>query len=413
MEGTLADQAALAQLWAAFSAGVATSLTPCVYPLIPITLALFGATAETGRGRSLLLALTYVTGIATTYTLLGVVSARTGALFGSLLGNPVVVAILSLLLFLLTLSTLDLVQAGFLGRLQGVAGRIGGRGFRGAFLMGTVSGLVAAPCAGPLLAVVLSIAAASQDAVWGGVLLFTYAIGMGLLFIVLGAFPGLIRRLPRSGTWLLGVKFLSGAALLMVVLFLTAPFGADEVFGRPELRQTSVFAGLVALGVGVAVVAYRREVHLLKLIAAMVIAVAGYGRFIATPPHPAPTTAGTTGEVRWITEFEPALQAAAKSGRIVMVDLFAEWCAACKELDALTFPDPGVQEMLQRNFVAARLDFTHLDEASEAIMSRYKVVGLPCILFLDGAGAEVPNSRITGFVPPAELLRHLENVRPK
>jgi len=407
MDPSVVGESAIAQLLSVFGAGIGTSLTPCVYPLIPITLALFGATAETGRLRSFLLSLTYVLGIAATYTALGIFSAKTGAVFGSLLGHPVIVAFVVGFLVLLTLYSLDVIAFGGVSRIQRFASTIGGKGYRGAFLMGTVSGLVAAPCAGPWLVVVLGVAAASKSTAWGAILLFTYALGMGLLFIALGTFPSLLKRIPRSGNWLMVVKFLMAVALLCVALVLVAPFLTPGLRGEylTTHRYITLISGLLALAIGW--IGFRRKSGLGTFFAALLLAWTINGAVLHSGSGA--TTRDST-DTHWFTSLEATLEAARSEKKIAVVDLFAEWCGACKELDKVTFPDAAVKAEL-RYFTAGRVDFTIDSPANGALAERYGVVGLPCILFLDGTGTEIPNSRITGFMTPQEFIAHTQRVR--
>lgn len=407
MGPTIAGDSAISQLLSVFGAGVGTSLTPCVYPLIPITLALFGATAEAGRLRSFLLSLTYVFGIAATYTALGIFSAKSGAVFGSLLGHPLVVTLVVTFLVSLSLYSLDLIAFTGVSRMQRFASTIGGKGYRGAFLMGTVSGLVAAPCAGPWLVVVLGIAAASKSTAWGALLLFTYALGMGLLFIALGTFPSLLKRIPRSGNWLMAVKFLMAAALLCVALVLAGPFlpaglRGDEFLSSPHV---ALISGALASVLGW--FAFRRDRGALKFMAALLLAWTISGAYLHSGSS---SLGGATTDTQWLTSLEAAVDTARTEKKIALVDLFAEWCGACKELDTVTFSDAAVKAELQ-HFITARVDFTVDSPANGALAERYSVVGLPCILFLDGTGAELPNSRISGFMTPTELIAHTQRVR--
>lgn len=399
---------ALTQVVSVFLAGVGTSLTPCIYPLIPVTLAVFGATADAGGWRGFRLALTYVLGIAAMYTTLGLFSAKTGAVFGALLGDPTVIGGLVAVLVVLALYTLDLVPLGSVGALQNLAAKIGGRGYRGAFLMGTVSGLVAAPCAGPALVVILGIAAAAGSTAWGAVLLFSYALGLGLLFIVLGTFPSLLGRLPRSGAWLIGVKFLMAAAILAVAFYLAAPLAGAAL--RFDLAASAPWLtlGLALAAGGLALWSIRRDRALGKFCAAVLLA------WSVTAGVTARTTPlGSVGDARtWIPTLDGALAEAKRTGAIALVDLYADWCAACKELEHQTFPAPSVAEALT-NFVTARIDFTTETPLSADLAARYNVVGLPCILFLDGEGRELPDTRVTGFMGPAEFRAHLDAVRAR
>lgn len=405
MSVDFAASSSLTQIFAAFNAGLLTSLTPCIYPLIPITLAIFGAQNESSRTRSFLLALSYVLGIAATYTVLGIISAKTGALFGSFLAKPAVVLALSAFLFALALYSLDALKFSAIGKVQQAASHIGGKGFRGAFLMGTVSGFVAAPCAGPILVVILGVAAAQKNTAWAAVLLFTYSMGMGLLFLVLGLFPGFLRRLPKSGNWLHAVKFLTAVLLITVVLFISQPY--HESTAGSALRPLPILLWLfVIVGCLLAWVSYARQIVIARVSAAIVV---GLPLFYMVVPAPSASSVNTGAQkLNWETTLESALSTAAKNNTIAMVDLFADWCAACKELDHITFSDSKVQERLS-SIALARLDFTSESAYNDELVARYSVLGLPCVMFLKPNGEEIPNTRITGFVPPEEFLRVFES----
>ena len=411
---SVSDFAALSpllQLELVFVAGFLSSLTPCVYPLIPITLAIFGATGEISRYRAFFLALLYVLGIAVTYTALGLVSAFTGALFGSFLGNPVVVSVGVLLLVLLSLSSLDMLSLDFLRPLRQKADTIGGKGLMGAFLMGTVSGVIAAPCIGPVLVVLLGFAAASQSPVWGGTLLFVYSLGLGVLFILLGTFSGLISKIPRSGGWLVWVKFIMASAILMVAVYLAASFREPFGLGLEPATRLYILLALSAAAIALAAVAMKTETKILKFASAVLLAFALYEAIVPAVPQAgiSGSSAPQVKSAAWLTSLDAAISQAKKRNSIAMLDLFAEWCGACKELDTKTFPNSQVQELL-KNVVAARIDFTTESEESSKIQEQFTVIGLPCILFLSADGKEMPNSRITGFMPPEEFFLHVQKV---
>lgn len=398
MTPDVATSSALAQVFWAFSGGVATSFTPCIYPLIPITLAIFGATAESTRLRSFLLALCYVLGIATTYVVLGMISAKTGALFGSFLSKPPVVATLVILLCALALFSLDALKLSFLSKVQNSASKIGGKGFRGAYLMGTASGFVAAPCAGPTLVVILGIAAAQQDTIWGGVLLFSYAMGMGMLFLALGLFPEVLKKLPRSGNWLHAVKFLTAVLLIMVALFISQPYHVSYLRNvlLPQKALLGVVVVVCALG---AWFSYRHATRAVRTLSAFVMSVALFYLVVVAPES----------TLKWLPNIEQTVASAAERSTIAMTDLFADWCAACKELEAKTFSAPEVQDVLS-GIAIGRVDFTDENETTALISEKYAVAGLPCVLFFGGDGKEIPDSRLTGFVAPKAFLEHLRAV---
>jgi len=411
---------AIAQISSAYIAGLLTVLTPCIYPLIPVTLSLFGVTAQLSRFKAFLLSSSYVAGICVTYTILGLVSAKAKVLFGSALGNIWFAAPLALLFFALALYSIEVITFSGVSRVQNSFSKIGGKGLGGAFFMGAASGFVAAPCAGPILAGILAMAAQSGDSTWAGALLFTYALGFGSIFILLGTFSGLSRLLPRPGAWMNSVKFVTASALLAVSIFLVRPF-------LPFLQNISflgLYGGLLIVpALLLAKTAYQRNNTGLKITAAALGAIA-----VLQLPIPGITSTGiqgattsplsqtgsppneiTKGGLKWHTSIDAGIAAAPNKYPIIMVDFFAEWCAACKELVAITFPDPAVSKIL-RDLTLVKLDFTTIDDPQQAILDRYSVLGLPAILFMRPDGSEIPNSRVNGFLNPSEFQKHLLKV---
>lgn len=215
-------------LLAAFAAGVLTSLTPCVYPMIPITAAYIGGRAAgQKRSRGFMLSLCYVLGIALTYSSLGAVAALTGKMFGSWTSNPIVYVIEALIFILLGLSMLDvyvLPMPKFLSRLSP---KKKGGGLFGAFTVGIASSFVAAPCTSPVLLFILTIVAGKQNAAYGISLLFSYSVGMGLLLVLIGTFTGVVAALPKSGPWMDKVKRIFGWGMICVAIFFLTRAGAN------------------------------------------------------------------------------------------------------------------------------------------------------------------------------------------
>ena len=230
-EGSIADQikqdGLLWVLLLVFAAGVGASLTPCVYPLIPITISVFGARDADSRLQAFGLSSVYVLGIVLTYTVLGLVAGLAGKGIGEAMKNPLVLAGIAALMIAMGLSSFGLFELQLPSSLQNKLSAQGGKGIVGALVMGLVAGLVATPCVGPILVAILVFVAQTQDMVLGAVMLATFALGMGMLFLVLGTFANLINKLPRSGTWMVGVKTVFGVIFMVVALYylrLALPF---------------------------------------------------------------------------------------------------------------------------------------------------------------------------------------------
>lgn len=201
---------------ALFGAGLVTSLTPCVYPMIPITAGLLGGTGgpERSRGRTLLFSAVYALGLALVYATLGLIAGLTGSLFGAISSNPWAYFTMGNLLLVFGLAMLGVFSVGVPSRALAWAASITGRSLGGAFLMGATSGLVAAPCGAPAFAAVLTFVAATGSAVLGFAYLFVFSLGMTALLIAVGFSSGVLAALPRSGPWLLWIKRFAGVVLL-------------------------------------------------------------------------------------------------------------------------------------------------------------------------------------------------------
>lgn len=403
------QQQGILGLLSAYLFGVLTSLTPCVYPLIPITLAHFGARDAESRLKAFMLAFTFVSGIAFTYTTVGMITARTGMLFGSFLGNPYLIGALSLFLISMALYTLDLFTLPWLSRLQGKASGVGGKGYFGAFAMGAVSGVVAAPCAGPALATILVFAAASQDWTWAALLLLSYSFGLGTIFLILGTFANELKRLPRSGNWLNGVKLIIAIGIFVVVLFLSAPH-----LDLPDLQGLAQLLPMGLTGLALCYLAVKKGRAVFKLLGSTLLAFTLFYALGLHRPTPPITSASTqeNSDTKWHHSLESALPLAKERKVITMVDLWAEWCVACLELEKKTFVAPQVSKLLD-GFVTAKIDMTDMTEENEKLAERYNVPGLPCVLFLDTEGNEIPGTRVTGFLTPELFAEHLEQIQTK
>ena len=389
-----------------FVGGILTSFTPCVYPLIPITVSVFGAGESVGRLRSFLLSVTYVMGIALTYSILGVAVASTGAVFGQIMADPRVMLPVCGILIALGLSMLGVFELRVPYAVQNRLNSIGGAGFAGAFAMGTVAGIIAAPCTGPALGAVLSYVATTESAFLGFWLLLTYALGMGLLFIVIGTFSSAIAALPRSGGWMYILENIFGVAIITVALY----FLKEVIPPLRTLLQSSAgffaIAGVfVLVGVALGKFAQRfkdlpRLVQFRKAVGVS-FAVVGLYMFVGGL-----TTAES--DLVWIADEAQGLEAGRREGKPVMFDFYATWCAACNELEH-TYSDPAVKSKLSK-FVNVKLDFTRNSAEVERLKQKYGIVGLPVVIFFDSEGNQLTDKRLEKFVEPEEFLTLLAGI---
>jgi len=388
----------------AFAGGVLTSLTPCVYPLIPITVSVFGARQARTRGQAAGLSGLYVLGIAVTYSALGVGAALTGRAFGGAMQSPWVLGSVALLFAAMALSMFGLFELELPTSLQARLARAGGAGPAGALVMGLVAGLIAAPCTGPVLAAALTYVATRGSVAFGVGIMFAYALGMGLLFFLIGAFS---IALPKSGRWLETVKAVFGVALLaLAVLYLKDAFPSLRVAITRSGPVALIAAPLAALGVLFGALqggfSGPRLERALKTIG---IALVVGSLVTAAAARQAPAGGAA---IAWLHDEPQALALARSEGRPVIVDFWADWCTACNELDHTAWSDPEVQAAASR-FVTLKVDGSTESPAFLAAMEKYQVVGMPTVILLDSRGRELPE-RITSVLEAKEVLRRLEAI---
>jgi thiol:disulfide interchange protein DsbD len=375
--------------------GLALNLTPCVYPLISVTIAYFGGQSVNASGKVALLASIYVLGIAITFSALGVAAALSGGLFGSALQQPSVLLAVALVLVLLAASNFGLYQLRMPSALVQRAGKAS-TGVAGALVMGLTMGVVAAPCVGPIVVALLLFVAARQDAALGFALFFALALGMGAPYVALAIAAGSIRRLPRSGEWLRWVEHLFGFVLLGMALFFLAPVlggGVVDVAMPLLIAIAGVYLGFLdsAGRTLAAFVPVRRVVGIAALIGAVWVAI----------PR-------AESAIEWQPFSPQALAAAAAAGRPAAVDFTAGWCLPCRENDRITFRDPRVAAEAER-FAMLRADVTETSDETERWMASLEIVGVPTIVLFDPHGVEA--GRSVGFVEPAKLLALMRNAR--
>jgi thiol:disulfide interchange protein DsbD len=281
---------------------------------------------------------------------------------------------------------------------------MGGIGYKGAFLLGLVCGLIAAPCTGPVLTGILAWIASTQSAWLGALAMGAFSLGLGAPFFVVGAFAV---QLPKSGHWMVHVKSALGTVLVVVALyFLNNSFGFADGYVKVSLTFMVVAAGAVVLGLLLGAV--HREFGEpgigVKIAKGAGIALASLGALFFILGAIKPREALTWER----KDIEGALARAAADKRPLLVDFTATWCGACKELDKLTFSEPRVGRELGR-FVAVKVDATNNDDPKvEAMLARFKVVGLPTVVMFDSRGKEAV--RFNDFVPPDEFLKSAQAV---
>jgi thiol:disulfide interchange protein DsbD len=368
----------------ALTYGFLTALTPCVYPMIPITVSIFGARAGIPRGRALVLGGAYVAGIAAMFGALGTSFGLLGKAFGTFLANPWVIVPLALFFVAMGLSMFGAFEVGLPMGLQQRLSRVGGRGLGGAFLMGLVGGIIAAPCTGPPLASLLAYVATTRNAPWGFALLATYGAGVGLPFWLLAGFS---MSLPKPGAWMEWVKSLFGVALFAAALYYlknVVPALTRFASGKPSFALA--MAALVLAGVAAGAIhksfhggAFERARKGLG-VALMTLGIFGASNYVLTPKGDVHLT--------WLTDEPSAVAQARADGRTLLIDFAASWCLPCKEMELNVFSRPDVAAEMGR-FTLLRVDLSEETDALVAIKRKYAAETLPAIRLVSPAGAIV------------------------
>ena len=337
-------------LAAVFLGGLALNLTPCVYPMIPVTVAFFSSQSTGGRRRTFWLACCYVVGLSCSYAVLGFLAASTGALLGSWLQQPLVLISIALIVFALALSMFGVYElrppAALMQRLGSASA-----GLWGAVAMGLVVGVVAAPCIGPFVLGLMLFVSQSANPAMGFLLFFVLGLGMGLPYLLLGMAAHRVSHLPKAGMWMVWVKRVFGVMLVALTLFILKPL--LPAWMKPQ----------------------------------------------------------AVSSVAWAPYTDAALTRAKQEQRVAIVDVYADWCLPCVEMDHVTFRHPDVVRALSE-VTTLRIDVTRgVSPEAEGLVERFHIFGVPTVLMFDRTGTERSDLRLAGFVPPEEFLKLLEQLK--
>ncbi|MGL5596540.1 MAG: protein-disulfide reductase DsbD, partial [Aeromonas sp.] len=415
LAAALGSQGFWLSIAAFFVLGLGLAFTPCVFPMYPILTGIIaGAGHRLSTGRAFLLSLVYVQGMALTYTLLGLVVASAGLKFQAALQHPYVLIGLSVMFVLLALSMFGLytlqLPSSLQTKLAGLSNRQQGGSMVGVAIMGMISGLVCSPCTTAPLSGALIYVAQSGDLWLGGAALYALSLGMGLPLLLLGTSGG--KLLPKAGAWMDVIKQLFGFALLAVPIMLLARLWSEQL--------TTV----VWLGWGLLLAGYLYHQHqrlpysLAKSVGGIVLLLALISMVLVGKAQLWPTaTQGATAtssqatpqfiRIKTLDDLKTQLERA--RGKPVLLDLYADWCVACKEFEHKTFSDPAVRARFSE-MVLLQADVTANDDADITLLNGLNVLGLPTLILYDRAGRELTGQRVTGFMGPTPFLARLNQL---
>lgn len=361
----LAADNTFAALSICFLSGILTSFTPCVYPVIPITINIFSRAAHASHAKTyfgfspktFLVSVFYVAGMCTTYSIMGLISGLTGSLFGNLLQSPYMLLALTTMFIALFLGQVGVYSLALPASWQNRLSQVGHtRSKLGVFLMGVVAGLIVSPCVGPIITGILTFVFESSNAFLGFLYFFAFSLGLGVLFLVIGGFSGIISRLPRSGNWMKRVNYLLAGLLLIAAAY----------YGTLFLKRVGLIGASLT-----------------------------------------PKTTTEKSELQWFASENSALDHAKQTGTFVLLDFSAEWCEACHELDREVFTHPTIIPLLKK-MTLLRIDMTEDNEEISTIREKYGIVGLPTVLVLDKNGAVLKSPKIFGKLGPDEFSKLIE-----
>jgi thiol:disulfide interchange protein DsbD len=384
-----------------FAGGIALNLTPCVYPLVPITISYFGGRTGQGQGKLPVHGACYIGGLSVTNSLLGVAAAFTGSLMGVMLQNPIVLGAVATILVFFATSLFGFWELRLPYGLTRAASR-SYTGYFGSLFMGITLGVVAAPCIGPFVLALLTWVASMGNPWLGFLIFFTLSAGLGLPLFLLAMFSGKLDKLPRSGEWMVWIRKVMGWVLVGMAAYFIRPL-LPQAAGILVLAAVALAAGLHLCWIDRSRAAFRAFDWMKTGAGIIGLVAAAYliGSLLMRGPG-----------VQWLAYSDHLLSAAVENQKPVIIDFSAAWCAPCRELDEVTFRDRELVKQARQDFVMIKVDLTRKGNPDhERLLRKFEVKGVPTVVFLDRQGKERRDLRLVDFLPPDQFLMRMAVAR--
>lgn len=404
-----------------FLAGLLTNLTPCVYPMIPITIGVMNRFSQNERSK-FRLAFAYFLGMVVTYSLLGVIAAMTGQIFGSQLASPIFSIVIAGIMILLGFAMLDFFDLSFLQRLSNKMPFAEKNPVLALSTMGALSGLVAAPCTGPILSMILVLIAQTRNPLSGFIYMLCFSIGFGAPYIVLGLVSQKLTQLPKMHRLSSIIKLIFACLMFALALYFLKGMLKDiSIFNffytKPDLSSALAVIILLLLSTGVRHPKFQffSKFSHLGIVALLTLLCLWFTLWISNAfiaPKQAHHSATfeemlKTSQINWQTDLKLATQYAHEQNKKILVDVWAEWCTACLEMEATTWKDAHIIQTMKNKFIAVKLDYTHPSQSLSDQLSAWKIVGLPAVLILDPKQDNKPLEVNQGIIVTKDLLQKL------
>lgn len=380
-----------------FLSGIALNLTPCVYPLIPITISYFGARSGQITRKPYLHALIYVLGIAITNSILALIASATGSVLGFMLQSPFITIGISIFLLALALSLFDLWEIRIPRKIaQRLSRQLGG--YKGSFFIGLLFGIFAAPCAGPFIIGLMIYVAKEVDPITGFLYFLSLSLGMGIPIGILATLSGMISKLPLGDRWMLWIKRLLAWILIFMSVYIMRPIVGESL----QRWLMGIVFFISGLHLGFTDRDVGRKFYIIKRIVGIVfISISVYIPFLYHPQG-----------IKWLTYSNSVLKQAENTGKPVIIDFYADWCMSCVQLDKKVFRDPKVIS-ISKDFIMIRVDLTHQVPYQKALLKRFDIKGLPAVVFVTKKGifkleGEITKKEFTKKMSQAILLNNIQ-----